>query len=133
MTTKVVYNNCYGGFGLSKEAINLFTNKLKKMGVQVDGIQDRNISRSDSILIEVVESLGDRANTSTSELVIGTIPNQLINYYDIEEYDGIESITYNLEIFLNDKLGNIDVNNLDPESMKTILLEIQEITRLINS
>ena len=81
--TKVVFNSCYGGFGLSDEAEALYT-KLGGKPVEYD-----EYCRHDPILIKVVETLGDVANSRFSELKIKTIKG---NKYIIDEYDGFESV-----------------------------------------
>lgn len=49
-----------------------------------------DIDRADPKLIEIVERLGDKANTPTSSLKIVEIPDGV--EYTIEEYDGMEHI-----------------------------------------
>ena len=55
---KVVYNDCYGGFSLSKEAIDWYKELTGKLGE----ICAYDISRHDPALIKVVETLGIKAN-----------------------------------------------------------------------
>jgi hypothetical protein len=81
--TKVVYNNCYGGFDLSEEAKELYT-KLNGKSVEYD-----EYCRHDPILIKVIETLGDAASSSCSDLKIKIIKG---NKYIIDEYDGMESV-----------------------------------------
>ena len=81
--TKVAYNNCYGGFGLSEEAEALYI-KLGGKPVVCD-----DYCRHDPILIKVIETLGDAANTKYSNIKIKTIEG---NKYIIDEYDGMESV-----------------------------------------
>lgn len=50
----------------------------------------RSIDRTDPKLIQVIEELGKRANGAFSELKIVKIPNGVD--YEIDEYDGLESI-----------------------------------------
>ena len=54
--------------------------------------EDRPIQRNDKHLIQVVEELGEEANTSVSRLTIVEIENG--RWYKIDEYDGYESIEY---------------------------------------
>lgn len=46
--------------------------------------------RSDPILIQVIEELGDKANGSCADIAIAELPTGTL--YRIDEYDGIESI-----------------------------------------
>lgn len=79
---KVVYNNCYGGFGLSKEA----TNWLK---TNYPEIFNKELQRHDPRLVECVETLKEKASTKYSKLEIAEIDGRL---YRIEDYDGKETI-----------------------------------------
>lgn len=55
-----------------------------------DGFYARDLDRSDPILIQVVEQLGEKANGKYSSLKIVEIPDGV--EYEIDEYDGSESI-----------------------------------------
>ena len=128
---KVILNKCCGGFGLSKEAYELYA---KKKGISVFHYTQENLKkeiytyatddnrtfdfyftkdfgdnvyisnedfkkyflnldenfREDKTLIEVVEELGEKANTFYSNLKIVEIPDDLD--YVIDNYDGIETL-----------------------------------------
>jgi len=100
--TKVVYNRCYGGFGLSNEAmdrmVELGYEGLKPNPEYVPNSKgmfdshkywgDYSIPRHDPILVQVVEELGEKANGSCSELRIEEVDGP----YRIEEYDGYETV-----------------------------------------
>jgi hypothetical protein len=108
--TKVVYNNCYGGFGLSHAAIMRYA-ELKSITLypkvgkfrDFDYYKDSNFDpesywyygseitdRTDPALVQVVEELGDAANDNYAKLVIEDIPAG--TRYRILEYDGNEWI-----------------------------------------
>lgn len=102
--TKIVYNDCFGGFGLSKKAVERYF-QLKGWGLVVREeygwvhyCQDNgehfyppdDIERDDPILVQVVEELGEEANDSSSKLAIRELPSG--TKYRINEYDGNESI-----------------------------------------
>lgn len=92
---KIVINTCYGGFGLSKMAMESYA---ARKGLQLgkwnqtfgfyDGISDRSIARDDKDLIEIVESLGSLANGSCAELKVVEIPDGI--EWSVHEYDGNE-------------------------------------------
>ena len=103
---KIVINKCYGGFGLSQEAVLLYG---KKKGLNLildhdktillthyylnekkDGnyFYEGDIQRNDAALIEVVEELGEKADGPYSELKIVEIPDDM--KWEIDEYDGKE-------------------------------------------
>ena len=83
---KVVINSCFGGFSLSKEAMQYLVDKY---GVESFKYGYVNLKRHDKRLIEVVELLGDKANGMCAKLTIKEIPS---NLYRIDKYDGYESI-----------------------------------------
>lgn len=77
---KVVINRCWGGFDLSDKARAM----IKALGGDVYG------DRDDPILVKVVETLGEEANTEYSSLKVVEIPDD-VDYY-IDDYDGMETI-----------------------------------------
>lgn len=103
---KVVYNACYGGFSLSREAILLAREmtgdprwgapciKGDKYddGTEVDAdygrIRDR-VKRHDPILLRVVVELGEKASGKFARLKIQEIKGSI---YRIDEYDGMETV-----------------------------------------
>jgi hypothetical protein len=78
----VVINTCYGGFGLSDEALALYK---KYSGINV-GHYD--IARDDPILVKVVRELDTDANGGHAKLKIVEIPGDVV--WQVEEYDGNE-------------------------------------------
>jgi len=126
---RVVYNSCYGGFGLSREAckrywelqgkevwiengdfMGIFTIWLVPPEERLEKKEwssmtmderfaynkkhseqtwyDRNVSRHDPILVQVVEELGDKASGEYAKLAIAEVSGA----YRIDEYDGSESV-----------------------------------------
>ena len=82
--TKIVYNACFGGFGLSDEAWE----RYRELGGKDTSRYD--INRADPALVQVVEELDDEANTRFSDLRITELP--VGTKYRIDEYDGNESV-----------------------------------------
>lgn len=83
---KVVINTCYGGFGISNEAREW----LLDHGMSEDLVNNEyDIPRHDKLLVECVETLGQDANSWTSELAVVEIYE---DQYRIEDYDGKETI-----------------------------------------
>ena len=101
---KVVYNACFGGFSLSREAVLLareLSGNPKWGGTAIKGDTYecgklcesdygyiKGIERHDKTLVEVVERLGDSASGSCSDLQIEEVGGP----YRIDEYDGAESV-----------------------------------------
>lgn len=126
---KIVYNACYGGFGLSHEAVlryaeikgitlyhkdesGIFTHYYLCPPEEFERLQGEdhsnpirqgryvrsntmyfspsNIERNDPALVQVVEELGDKANSMYAKLRIAEVPAGTL--YRIDEYDGNESV-----------------------------------------
>lgn len=79
---KLVINKCYGGFGLSEDA-------LAVLGVEYGD----DVERSNGLLVEMVEANAKAVGESYSELEVVEIPDSATDYY-IDEYDGFESVIY---------------------------------------
>lgn len=100
-TYGVVYNDCYGGFSLSEEAILRYI-ELKgdyffkaARGEHVykstgEPFSDRDIPRHDHILLRVVSELGKQANGAHAELRVELV--SVGTPYRIDEYDGNETV-----------------------------------------
>ena len=105
--TKIVINRCFGGFGLSGAAMKRyaelkgytvgdehgFFHLLDKNGKR---FSDDDIPRTDPALVQVVEELGDEANTRFSDLRI--VELEPGTRYHITEYDGNESVETEYDI-----------------------------------
>ena len=94
---KIVYNDQYGGYGLSIEALTLFIQRVENPEryewdnpAYDRGIESQynasKIPRHHPILVEVVEELGDAASGDHATLAIG----HARRLYRIGEYDGNE-------------------------------------------
>ena len=104
-TKQLVINTCYGGFGLSDEAV-LRYGELKGLNLKmfndgsypafyIDGVKDddhyfsiHDIERHEPELVQTVEELGDLASGVHASLKIVEIPADV--KYQLEEYDGRE-------------------------------------------
>jgi len=104
---KIVINSCYGGFGLSREAILKYLelagieytfepqqdrDTQNRLGskIMVNGKQfiDHTIPRDDPALVSVVNQLADKANDAHAELKVVEIPADV--KWQIDEEDGKE-------------------------------------------
>ena len=108
---KVVINTCYGGYGLSRKAverlIELGSEEAKeyltdcdqwrkedeiKYGISIEEDNSYYVfsdDRSNVLLVQVVEELKEEANSRFAQLKIVEIPDNT-NWY-ISDYDGIEA------------------------------------------
>ena len=82
---KIVINSCYGGFGLSDQALELY-NQLTNQYLE----SYYDIPRNDPTLVHVVETLGTAANGHFAQLHIVDIPDNV--NWQISEYDGNETV-----------------------------------------
>jgi len=105
---KVIVNRCYGGYSFSHEAIVEYAKRsnmplyyrlndygeydyFKSQAMTEDSYWSHyslRDCRTDSILIDVLQELGDKANGRFAELAIVDIPDDV--KWHIEEYDGSE-------------------------------------------
>jgi hypothetical protein len=110
---KIVINTCFGGFSLSEEANQmLFDKKSIKYEKQDSGYSligpkyfqaghlgdndyylstyDLHRDRADPDLVAVVELLGKKADSWSSELKVVEVPDDV--QWHINEYDGLEHV-----------------------------------------
>jgi len=90
---KVVINTCYGGFGISMEAVREMADLWHKGAKDFLATGEtypyiEKLDRDDPILIEVVERLGEKANGACAKLEIVNITFN----YDIIDHDGKEKV-----------------------------------------
>ena len=85
---KVVYNDCFGGFGLSDQA-NQWLKDNKGIDAKYNEYNN-DCKRTDPNLIAVIEALGDKANGMCADLAIAEIPDG--SEYEIDSNGGNESV-----------------------------------------
>ena len=90
-TMKVVINDGYGGFSLSREAMDMLGELKQKKASEIN-IYSRDFLRHDEDLVRVVETLGDKSSAVCAELKIIEIPKGI--NYTISDYDGWETVVY---------------------------------------
>ena len=83
---KIVINSCYGGFGLSEKAVELYVEKSGNVN-----FDEYDVKRNDPILVAVVEVLGTDASGGCATLKVVEIPDGVV--WGIEDYDGIEWVS----------------------------------------
>ena len=84
--TKIVINHRHGGFGLSDEAMELY--KILVGIPPANPFYNWELDRDSPQLVQIVEQLGERANTRYSSLKVVEIPDGA--EWTIGEYDGCE-------------------------------------------
>lgn len=99
--SRVVINNDYGGFSLSSQV-------LKEIGKDRDYMVDRN----DPKLLAFIDKHGLKAASGSprTSLAIAKIPETWGEFWNIEEYDGAESIVFDSAKWLLSKLNLMKQN-----------------------
>jgi hypothetical protein len=129
----VMYNTCYGGFGLSNAAMAEYRKRCPGAVVC-----DYSISRHDSVMAQIVKEMGSKqASAPQAGVGLVQIPSCFVDHYTIEEYDGMESAVVDFDRYKvdtaktilrdkttskTDKLARIAaVMNLEEPCLKRIL------------
>jgi len=105
---EILYNFCYGGWNISKKAIELY--KLRNPNYNVTELDfvsfDYYYHRNDLILIQIYKELGHEFDGKYSKTKIKKILKKYENYYDIDEYDGKECVRINYTKYKLDNIYN---------------------------
>lgn len=101
---QVVINRCYGEFEISPEAERILLETLGE-----DAFYE--MERHDPIFVSLVEKMGERANGSFAKLAVEEIADGLD--YDIDEYDGFESITEYISVTEKELREGLSVSKLE--------------------
>ena len=122
-----VFNDCYGGFGLSELAIHELI-KIKK-----DKLNIYDLERWDEDLVNIVKKLGKDVNDTYSNLKIYDIPRIYhdLNAVEITDNDGMESWTEN--IFLVTEFQKNAVKNIFDKMKDLVGDNSKDITDKLNS
>ena len=118
---KVVINNCYGGFCLSKEGAKLYEERAGKIFTVF-------VPRHDPVLVKIVEELGTNSYGSSAKLIVVQIPAEFKDCYRIDEYDGTENIDLSSNLLIEHELKQLNVATMDPLECKVVLLRFQKIS-----
>jgi len=126
---EVLYNGCYGGWTLSEKAKELYNiRKLKNT--------EKYLSRrSDPVLIQIYYELGDEFDGKYSKTKIEKIPKKYAFFYDINEYDGLETVTidytrYKLVTIQNKIKELLQNTNTNDEKINELQLFITEFENI---
>ena len=121
---KILINRCYGGYGISNEAIELwFSKKGLPMKTEITDYGDTryyhednivwSIDRNDPTLIEIFEEIGsERTSGEHANLTLEELPD--FCQYKIGEYDGQEWIDETwIEVSLTDLTNGLSKEQLE--------------------
>jgi hypothetical protein len=104
MSIPVMYNVCFGGFGLSAAAMAEYRHRCPEVA---EDLPDFRIARHDPVMVAIVEEMGAAASDRYASVRIARIPAQYVNHYEIAEYDGMESVVLCKERFKLDAVRAI--------------------------
>jgi hypothetical protein len=92
MVRRVVVNCCYGGFGLSEEAIRLYHDLTTGISETDDRLYFYDIQRDDPVLLQIVDTIGlEVASGPFCKLGIVEIPDDIpTDGWIVMDYDGRE-------------------------------------------
>ena len=106
---EVLYNDCYGGYGISKKATKLYNDRMLANDSAFIPVEDKEeISRTDKVLIEIYKEIRTDIDTKYSKIKIEFIPKKYEKHFFIEEYDGKENVA-------------IDYNRYTMNTMRDVL------------
>jgi hypothetical protein len=103
---KIVINICYGGFGLSDEAMDMLKKRKNDPYLTHWGLK-----RTDKDLVEVVEILGTAAEGHCAQLLVEEFDEGV--EYTMSEYDGSESVEYYVPVTSTELAQGLSITKLD--------------------
>ena len=102
---EILLNICYGGWNISKKAIELY--KLRSPSYNVtENDFDYYFNRHDPILVQIYKELGNEFDNKYSKTKIKKILKKYEHYYDIDDYDGKECVRINYTKYKLDNIYN---------------------------
>ena len=101
---EILINIRFGGWNMSKKAIELY--KLRNPENNFENDFENDFNRHDPILVEIYKELGNNFDGKYGKTKIKKIPKKYENYYDIDDYEGIESVKINYTKYKLDNIYN---------------------------
>ena len=135
--TEILVNECYGGFGVSNKAIDLYNKYKLEINPDFNPIKHYEClesikDRSDPILIKVFDELGNEFNDKYSKAGKVSIKQKYIKHCCIREYDGKEYIDINYFKYKTDKLKEIlyseNMDEIEKIKNMKILFETEKLS-----
>ena len=119
-TFKVVYNASYGGFGLNKSALAEYNRRSSK-NVKFND----SIDRTDTVLVDMVETMGNTINETYSKLKVKEFPIKYKSFLWWNEYDGNELVKVDYDKYIIHHIKCVKDNNSITAEEK--IKQIQEL------
>ena len=122
----VLYNNCYGGYIITKKVLKLYNKKMKELNPNFIRIVDSTnlyYNRHEPVLVDIYNEIGKEFNEEYSDVKVKKIPKIYENHYTITDYDGLEEVKINYDKYKVDKVKEILKEcKTDMEKIKNIEL-----------
>jgi hypothetical protein len=132
-TIKVIYNDCYGGFAFSEEFLIAFkerTGRTLNMEKELLFLGSKSI-RCDADAIALLEEKGaEWSSGANSYLAIREFPAVFANYWEIDEYDGNESVRITVAEALADILDTY-METRDADALESQYAVVKEAQRTL--
>lgn len=132
-----IYNGCHGGRRMSNKAKSLVKSIYKEFEDNKEFEKYGEMKQrllSEFIKAKVILFLGKEANCSYSSLVFDFVRIDLFMFVEIEEYDGLESLSFDEDSYLSHTMKSIlkDTNiNNDEKILKMNVLVDTKIDNVI--
>lgn len=118
----VLYNDCYGGFNISEKAFEMYNEKTEKGELK----SMHFLCRHNPVLIEILNEIGEEEfSGDCAAIKVQYIDKKYKNFYNIEEYDGMEHVEilydrYNLYLINTIAFDVVFTNDEKIEKIKGI-------------
>lgn len=106
----VLYNNCYGGYIITKRVLKLYNKKMKEMNpdfIKITNSTNLYYQRHNPVLVEIYNEIGNRYNADYTDVKIKKIPKKYENHYTIKDYDGLEEVVIEYDKYIVDKVKEL--------------------------
>ena len=125
MEHKFIINDCYGGFSFSDFFIEEYNKRSpEKFNKSYPGQFEGDYLRDDENAIKIIEEHGsEKCSGKCAKLIVKTIKTKYL--YVINEYDGLESVSINFDIWLRCQIERLDLTNLSFEELKSKIEELK--------
>lgn len=94
----VLYNNCYGGFRFSKELDEYI---LKRDNLDTKYIRSNKYRTDQDVCRLILEKGSKWASSDFSDIQMCEVPDIFLDWIDVHEYDGMESIDLDTARFIS--------------------------------
>ena len=124
-TFTVVYNDCYGGFGMSPFALDKYNKRLLERNPEAEPLKDiYSPRRDDPILIDLCNEFGAKVNDKCSKLKLKSFPIRYKSFLEWGDYDGRESVSVDYRKYVLHHIR--EISEKDNGTMEEIRLLLKE-------